>query len=469
MALLCLCALLPGFAPAPESLSECVEKLIEAHKLADARVGIAIYSVKEGAMLFEREGDDLSLPASNMKLFTTATALLKLSPDHEFKTTFGYRGAIGDGGTLEGDLVVVGGGDPNISGRFHDGDPTAVFKGWADDLKTGGVRVVTGDILLDDSIFDAVETHPAWKEYDLKEWWTAPVGGLSLNDNCVDITVTGAKNSGARPVIKISPETAHVRIVNKAETVAAKKKWGISFGRDKEGNIVVDGTIGPSKSTSFSAAVTRPTLFFGAVLKETLAKKGIEVRGKVVVAPRPEEMTTIDVHRSELIPTITIANRNSQNFYAESILKYLGAKFGKGGSFEEGAAVVRDVIGDIGIEGFKIEDGSGLSKNNRASPRQICALLRYMREYEHGEVFIDSLAVGGATEGTLRKRMKGKELAGRVRAKSGHLDGTTALSGYLTTIGGDTMIFSIVINDIDSSRWRGDAFQEDLLKVLVAR
>lgn len=460
----------PSFA-GENDLEKAIQSFVKSNKIDADAMGVVLYSVRDGAVLFNHNGDIPLTLASNSKLFTTATAFLKLGPDAQLTTVVGYDGEISEQGILEGNLVVVGGGDPNISGRFHDDDPTAIFRGWAEKVREAGINRIDGNILLDDTIFDAVYTHPSWEEYDLSEWWTAPVCGLSLNDNCVDIVVKGGAKAGEKPAISLQPPTGVVKIVNKAEVIGKKGVSAIGFKRSEDGTIAVSGKISAKASTSFSVAVADPLLYFGTVLKETLGREKIAVGGAVcrVRGYKREQMKEIDRFRSGLMETIAVANRNSQNFYAESLFKLLGHNFKGAGTFENGSAVVKETMAEIGIGEIEFEDGSGLSKKNKASPRQIVDLLKYVREHKAGKEFIATLAVSGANVGTLRNRMREKSLVGKVRAKTGYVSGAVALSGYLETDHGDVVIFSILMNGSKNSIGRAHQFQEDVLKLLVKR
>ena len=416
--------------------------------LKKSKVGILVVSKRTGKTIFSRNEDVPLRLASNTKLLTTAAALCLLGADYTFETVLG---------THDGDLHVFGAGDPNISGRFHDGDPVAVFKGWAKALKAAGVDNV-GDLVLHTGIFDGEQTPSGWKGYDRWEWWAAPFGPLSLNDNCVDVTVAPGK-------VSLSPKTEYVTVENRAKSRPGKPQK-VAFSRPKGKNVVtIRGEIG-GKSTH-SIAIHDPAPYFGAVLRETLRLAGVKVSGKAresdVRLRDAKDFKEIAIHVSDLPRTLTVCNSRSQNFYAEMLLRVLGWRARGRGTTANGLAVVAEFLSDdVGAKHVSQVDGSGLSRDNFASPSDLVKLLRHLRSHEHRAIFFDSLAVNGAKEGTLRRRMRAKDVAGKIHAKTGHIRGVSALSGYADSAGGDTFFFSILVNGAG-----GDALQNAICELLV--
>lgn len=441
-------------------LRDRLDALVQDLKLKDARVGVLVFSVRDGAAVYARnERDPLKL-ASNTKLLTTAAALCRLGPDFAFRTALGTAG---------NDLHVFGGGDPNISGRFHDDDPTAVFKAWAAKLKAAGVAGV-GDIVLHAGIFDEVQTHPEWKVHDPWWWWGAPFGALSLNDNCVDVTVEPA-GPGKPCKVSLSPDTAYVTIDNRTRS-AAKPQKPFGFTRARGTNeISLRGEVG-AKAT-YPVAIHDPVRWFGAVLKETLVRCGIEVSGKIAESPASREevggFKELAAHESGLLPTLGACNKPSQNFYAEMLLRTLGWKLKGKGTTANGLAAVREfLVQEVGMEEVSQADGSGLTRENSAAAADLVKLLLYMRRHKNGKEFAESLPANGAPKGTLRSRLTAPELKGRLRAKTGHIAGVSTLSGYAESAGGDTFVFSILVNSgANASTSPADRLQDQLCELLL--
>lgn len=442
-------------------LREEIDKLVAGSGLKDARIGIHLYDPATDAVLYARDDGELYTLASNTKVLTCAAALDRLGPDYKFTTSLHLLRR--DGGAT---LYVTGNGDPNLSGRFFDGDPTAVFKRWAEALRKLGIEKVDGVVLVNEG-FDDETLCPGWQKYDPWWWWMAPFGTFSLNDNCIDFNIeAGPVAQAAR--IAIVPDTKYVTIHNKTTTVkgAPKKPWG--FTRKTGTNeITFTGELAAgAKPPTNWVTIHDPYRFFGTVLLETLAAGGIATGGKVeIAAKREENLVLLATHETDLATTLQVCLTVSQNFYAEMILRALGRERKGIGSRANGLQVVREFLKEVGIAQYEQSDGSGLSRENRMSPRDMTKLFRHIRGHKHAKVFTDALAVNGGETGTLKKRMK--DFAGRVHAKTGHIKGVANLSGYLRTARDGTLIFSILVNDWNDGN--PDRFQDRLCEFLMRR
>lgn len=437
-------------APQDDVLRERLDAAVRASRIKDGALGILIHSAKEGRAVYGLRERDPFLLASNTKLLTTAAALAKLGPGFVFRTPVGTAGD---------DLHVLGAGDPNISGRFHDDDPAAVFKRWAAKLKAAGVSQVK-DVVLHTGAFDGPALNPGWKDYDPWWWWAAPFGPLSLNDNCVDLSVE--PTSEGEPLrVSIAPDTGYVKIVNNTKT-AKKPLKPFGFTRRAGTNtITLSGDLG-AKAT-YSVTIHDPTTYFGTVLLETLARAGVSCTGKLVESrePLPEGFKEIDAAEHPLPATLAACNQPSQNFYAEMLLRVVGAKAKGVGSLESGLEAVRDFLEkDVKTEGVAQADGSGLTRDNRAAPADLVKLLLHMKDQK---AFVDSLPVNGAEKGTLRRRLLAPDVRGRVRAKTGHIAGVSSLSGYVESKSGDLFTFSILVNGAGG----GDTLQDRICEILA--
>lgn len=442
--------------PAQEkTLRDALEAAVLASKIKEGRAAVLVYSVRDGQAVYALQERDPLLLASNTKLFTTAAALDRLGPGFVFRTPVGLAGD---------DLHVFGAGDPSISGRFHDDDPAAIFKRWASKLKAAGVTRVA-DLVLHTGLFEGPAMNPGWKDYDPWWWWAAPFGPLSLNDNCVDLTLEPAAE-GEPARVTLSPDTGYVKIVNATKSA---KKPSRPFGftrRAGTNSITLTGDVGAR--AVHSVAIHDPTLYFGTVLLETLAREGVSCTGRLRESKAPLEETPgfreIDAAEHGLPETLAACNQPSQNFYAEMLLRVLGAKAKGLGTLENGLAAVREFCGkELQVDTLVQADGSGLTRENRASAADLVKLLLHMRGHAQAKTFLDSLPVNGAPKGTLRRRLLAPDLRGRVRAKTGHVAGVSTLSGYVDAAGGDTFVFSILVNAPSG----GDALQDRLCEILA--
>lgn len=382
-------------------------------------------------------------PASNQKILTVFGALESLGADYEYETTL-WADRMPVDGELTGDLCVTGSGDPNISGRFDvpghgKRDPTAIFRQWASALKSKGVQRVRGDLLVDDFSFDHEFFNPTWKTDQFQYWYSAQVGALNLNDNCLDVRFQPGSLGGPGR-LKIAPNTAYVRIDNKTKTDWNKKSVLIDLRRVEDSNqIVVRGGVSlrlKRWSTAFYVTIDDPGLFFGTVLKEVFQEEGIVVDGRVL---RDRARLSVPSTRVELVRHLSPLERdlpvilsNSQNMHAEALLKALGAASGEVGSVASGAREIFERLYENGVpdEGLAVADGSGYSRGNFVSPNTLAQLLHRIVEKDYFEVFRRSLAVAGQS-GTLRKRFRGSKLSGELFAKTGTISGVSSLSGYI--------------------------------------
>lgn len=448
-------------APQEKTLPESIEALVRGAKLKDAKVGVLVHSAGAGRAVYALNEREPFLLASNTKLLTTTAALCKLGRDFKFRTSLGTVGA---------DLHVFASGDPNIGGRLHDGDPAAVFKQWGERLRAAGVSRVE-NVVLHTGIFDEARMQPGWRAYpDIWFWWCAPFGPLSLNDNCVDLKVEpGAEGEPCK--VTLAPDTKYVTVVNLTKS-AARPARPFGFTRAAGTNTVtLRGDVGGRGS--YGVTVHDPTMYFGTVLRETLVRAGVEVAGRLEESPRPREefpdFKELAFWESGLAPTIAVCNQPSQNYYAEMLLRTLGWKLKGRGTTENGLAAVREFLTkDVGLEQVSQADGSGLTRENLASPSDLVKLLLYMRKHPHAKEFYDSLPFNGMPKGTLRNRMTADDVRGRVHAKTGHIGGVASLSGYAESLSGDTYVFSILVNLPEAgSTVPADRLQDRIAELLV--
>ncbi|MGQ3683578.1 MAG: D-alanyl-D-alanine carboxypeptidase/D-alanyl-D-alanine endopeptidase [Candidatus Loosdrechtia sp.] len=459
----------------PNKLYDRIESVLAHPSLKNASYGIHVVSMKDNISLFDYRSDDLFRVASNMKLLTTAAALEYLGPDFEYRTSIETNGKITDSGKLKGDVIIRGSGDPNISGRFYNGNLTAVPESWAMAMKSRGIDKITGDIVADDSVFDRVYIKPGWPKNQLSEWYCAPVSGLSFNDNCVDITLLPGRNPGRRVSFLLEPDTSYVTITNTCVYTSHKKEHAYSIYREQGTNrIFIRGKFWINASPGKKwVSVHEPPLYLATVFKEVLKKNGITVQGKARLIHANDSTGSSSGEKithttSTMGQSILVTNKRSQNFYAEQILKTLGSQIRGSGDAASGIEVIHIFMNrKLGVpqDAYQIEDGSGLSRGNRLSPGMITSLLAYMMKHPHGEVFFDSLPVSGV-DGGLRRRMVSAPYKNNVYAKTGYIAGTSALSGYINTTGKGLLAFSILINDFHNlSAVR--KIQDDICQALI--
>jgi serine-type D-Ala-D-Ala carboxypeptidase/endopeptidase (penicillin-binding protein 4) len=420
---------------------------------AHAHWGVLIRSLETGETVVARNAERLFLPASNLKLLTGAAALTVLGPEFRYRTVIAAGGPINDG-VLRGDLVVRGGGDPSISRRFHD-DPRSVFRAWADSLRAHGVRRVAGAVVGMDEYLEPVPYGRGWAWDDLHHSYAAPVSSLQLDDSSIRLEAYPSREIGEPAIVSIDPPSAHIRLVNRVRTVQEGVSR-IGFGYTPEGALLLTGRL-PRDSLGASAtiAVREPARFFMTVLRETLREAGIQVDGPALLLGEREHDEFVAARASPLFehasaPLYAIVAelmKQSQNQLAEMVLRSLGRELRGIGSDAAGIAIVDSLVAAWGLPqgALLMADGSGLSRYNHASPELFVALLTQMTANPSWEHWYDALAIAGV-DGTLRNRMAGTPAQGNVRAKTGTLTNTRALSGYVTAADGERIVFSMIVN-----------------------
>ncbi len=432
-----------------------LDGIFEDPNFANAEWGVIVQSVETGEYLYRKNDTKLFLPASNLKLFTSAAALYYLGPNYRYATSLMTNGTV-QNGVLRGDLVMRGAGDPTFSKAFST-EPLAVFERWADTLDARGVKKIEGNVIGDDSYFDAQAYAPGWELDDASYYYAPQISALSVNANCVNVTVQPGANLGDKALVDVFPNTTYVTISNETITTRSDSIFTIDVHRDPGTNVIhIIGNIPLNYSAyTLDAAVDNPALFAATVFRETLARHGIETDGASLVSAELKEkifypnLKTVDVFFSPpLSDIIKQMNTNSLNFCAEQILKTLAKERTGTGSFEQGVLTVKKFLGEIGIppEHLSIVDGSGLSRLDLVAPQYMATLLRYMRRSDNWKYFYASLPVAGKS-GTLESRLKGTRAEDNVRAKTGYLNFVRSLSGYVDNADGEMLIFCIFVNN----------------------
>jgi len=440
-------------------------------------VGVCVLQLAPRAeVVFQRRADELFKPASNQKVLTTAAAACLLPPDFTYRTVLGMRGD---------DLVVVGAGDPSIGDPRYArqaGEPvTAVFHSWAQKLKSAGLEEIPGNLLIDDSIFDDRFQPPGWSaQHGDTRWYTAGVGGLNFNDNCVDVIIR--PSTPGRPAeVQLVPPTTWVQLVNQSVTAARGEPVVARTGSGPI-RIVVSGQVSKANDPQdpLSIAVPDPGAFFASAMRTSLAAQGVRIRGEIrrqrvrgADGSLPADLRIIATHERRLADLFWRANKCSLNLFAEAMLKTLGACDRSGqvrgqGSFENGRAAIGAFLASLGVsaERYVIADGSGLSHENRITPAALAAVLAHMDAHPRAREYRESLAQPGEAVGTLRRRMT--DLKGRVFAKTGYVAGVSALSGYVLGPQGRRYAFVVLCNDTGRSGGANPrAVQDEVCRILA--
>jgi serine-type D-Ala-D-Ala carboxypeptidase/endopeptidase (penicillin-binding protein 4) len=439
-------ALLPTLAaePVPKELDAALRAIVDGSPLAGARAGILVADVATGKVVYAKDADVLLNPASNVKLFTSAAALARLGPEYRFSTEFLVEPGPAPG-LAPRTLYVRGKGDPSIV--------TERLWGITGDLQHLGLDRI-GDLVVDDSWFDAQRVGPGYDQEGGDKAYLAPTGALSLNFNTVAVHVGPGERKGAKGRVALEPACDHLEVENRTTTVAANGRRRVTVTSSWAGGrqrIVVEGRLPlGSRPHAMWRRIDEPALYFGSALKRLLELRGVKV-GKVRAGATPEGARLVYVSESEALAEIVRKlNKTSNNFTAEQLVKALGAEAkGAPGSWPKGIAAIEDFLADAGIPrgAYVMKNGSGLNDTNRFSARQVVTLLRHVYgRFPLAAEYLASLPVAGR-DGTIRWRMEGTEAQGRLRAKTGTLENVTSLSGYVETAAHQTLAFSVLVND----------------------
>jgi|HubBroStandDraft_1064217.scaffolds.fasta_scaffold01200_14 D-alanyl-D-alanine carboxypeptidase/D-alanyl-D-alanine-endopeptidase (penicillin-binding protein 4) len=436
--------------------------------------GVRIVDLQQNRVVFERNSNRLFLPASNAKLFTTALALVRLGPDYRFQTRVLADRTPGADGCVES-LRLVGGGDPNLSGRAipykrdaPSGDPLAAIEDLASQVAARGVRCVSADIVGDDTTYVWQPYADGWSIDDPVWDYGAPVGALSINDNTLSVTVLPGSQETDPARIVLTPPVEYYEIDNRVRTSAAQSRV--------ERKITIDRLPGARQLRIWGAlplkdpgdpevlGIDDPALYAACALRDALARRGIAIRGEARAVhlypnqvtdlkngPAPEPEAGVELARRDsapLLEDLRITDKVSQNLHAEMALLAVAKARRHIGSHEAGIAERQAFLDEIGVDraSYNLVDGSGLSRLDLVTPAAVVRLLAYMYHAAARDAWVSLLPVAGE-DGTLHARFVGTAIAGRIFAKTGTLSHVGALSGYARRKNGDMLAFSILVNN----------------------
>ena len=491
-------------APPAETIAALQSRIathIAQPRFAPAAWGIKIVSLDSGKTIFEHNAGKYFNPASNAKLYTTALALARLGADYRIRTSL-YGTARPDvNGTLKGDLIVYGRGDPLMTASAGGGDYFKSLAPLAQQLASAGVRRIEGDLVGDESYFATPPLGAGWEWDDLQEYYGAETSALTLNDNSLDLFAKPAERAGQPCRLSTGPATTLVTLINRTQTVPKGAEGRITVYRPVGENVIyVSGRLPIGhKGYRGSVSVHNPAALFVTAFKEALAQHGIAVTGRTRTMDwKYREVTPVDwtklvelgfVESPPLKEIVRETLKPSQNLYAQLLLLQVGAQQGPGAgnrgedsppaangssnstpktangtaqnpdprpsapdpqptTEQKGIEALTAFLTEAGVkkDDVLLEEGSGLSRKDVITPNATVALLGFMNRHATAEAYRNGLPIAGV-DGTLQNRMKGTPAAGNARAKTGTLRYVYTLSGYVTTAAGERLAFSIMLNN----------------------
>ncbi len=500
-----------GRARGTAAVGEKIAALVAEPAVSRAHWGVSVRMMDgtaDGAWVYGLNEGQFFQPASNAKLFTTAAAMALLGPERTFETRVLGPAAGGCPGVINGNLLLVGGGDAFLSGRevpyvatsgrpvqgSAKAEPLRFLEGMADDLVRGGLRSVSGDVVGDDGLFVHDPYPPDWAIDDMVWGYGSPVSALSVADNEMELRIAPGKKEGVTAEVELRQAVPFYTLDNEVLTVAAKGAGEVHVEREAGSRVLrVYGVIARGAAVDVEqVAIADPAEYAAMLLKKMLEERGVTVRGKALalhrmpkyvpemaasprapdgeaaIEPREEpgpgdtgepcctrcaaescERMVLASHRSPRVAEdVVVTNKTSENLHAEILLRQMGAAGGRDGSTAEGTRVVRQFLVGAGIDkdDFVFYDGSGLSGHDLVTPRATVRLLTWASGQPWFSGWRASLPVGGV-DGTLQARFAKGPLKGKVFAKTGTLGEARALSGYMECASGRTVAFSVMVTN----------------------
>lgn len=431
------------------ALTSDLGSILRAHTRG-GRWGVMVASVTRGDILFAENADVLLKPASILKMMTTGLVLERYGPQHTFKTeVLKDRGV--NGGVLEGNLYLRGGGDPTLSLRFWQGE--SPMDALATQIAAAGIRHVKGSVIADESAFEAERIPQGWKTTYLGSAYAAPVSALSLNENIVWIV---ARPEGGSAVVELDPPSTALPVTSTVRLVGGSG-GRISARRTADG-ISVSGTIGSrSAPRRYSLVVQEPPTYAAGALEASLRKAGVQVDGGVRagVTPRGAEAVA-EVRSLPMANMVSYMNRESINHFAELMFRNSARENGETVSARDAEAALREFIEKKAggrADHIRVRDGSGLSEADSLTARSMVQLLMYAHRAPWGPVFHASMPVAGESE-LMRRRMRSSPAQGNLHAKTGTTNSVAALAGYVTAMNGEILAFTFIYNGNDRANAR---------------
>lgn len=457
-------------------LSPEINNLITNSRAASSFWAVQVRN-ETGELLENLNGDKLMRPASNLKLITSGALLDRVGPDYRFETVLYGRGAQRDS-TWAGDLIVMGSGDPSISGIFSNGNTFFLFEKWVDLFREKGISHIEGNLIGFDGLFDDVPYPQGWEWDDLSYYYAPEISALSFNSNVIDLEVIADGPVGATPRVQWSPfNTNYVDIVNEQTISASGTRFNESYRRVLGTNtLILRSTLPQGYIETEPLTVTAPSFYFMDTLKQFMSQHGIEVGGHVFIDSdyyrwSDRGLTVLDIHRSvPLHRMVERLNRESDNFFTEMLLKKLGnIEFSVQGTTELGLQAMKEYMHEMGFDttSVSLRDGSGMAPATLLNVEELNRFLLKVQEKEYFPYLFQSLAVGGVN-GTLSHRFRGSAVRENFYGKTGFVSGVRALSGYLDTGSGSRLAVTLITNNYAVQTSHIDFIHQRILEYLYS-
>jgi D-alanyl-D-alanine carboxypeptidase/D-alanyl-D-alanine-endopeptidase (penicillin-binding protein 4) len=407
-------------------------------------LGMVVVDLSSGETLYSRNADNLFIPASNMKLFSEAAALMVLGPDYHFKNQLSINSGKVQQGVLQGDIYLQLSGDPSFS-RDDLNKLLSSLKDW-------NISTIQGNVYIDSNFANVDPYPPGWLRADLSYSYGAPNAPVVIDANRLTVTVNPGAKAGDPAVVEVDDGGGAITLDNLATTNATTKECGVGFSLDKNNHLTARGCVGVGQwAVQQRMAIKNPLLYAQNMIKSDLTNANIGLTGQVLLGKTPAGALLISTQYSKALSELMADTlKPSDNLYADSLYLHAATKInGSPVNWKEAEPIVKDFLqAQTGIN-FKnaiFTDGSGLSRYSLVTPAQTISLLQFLyQRFPLSYEYISALPVSGR-DGTLQKRFRIPAQQGFVRAKTGTMTGINSLSGYLYTVNGHTLAFAMYIN-----------------------
>lgn len=407
-------------------------------------LGMVVFDLTSDQLLYSRNAGNLFIPASNMKLFSEAAALMILGPDYHFKNQLSISSGTVQQGVLRGNIYVQLSGDPSFSRK----DLNTLLTS----LKDWHINAIQGNIFIDSSLADVDTYPPGWLSSDLSYSYGAPTAPLMIDANRLTVTVNPGTNAGDPAVVEVDDGSGAILLNNQATTKADAKGCGVGFSLDSENHLTARGCVGVGQwAVQQRMAIKNPLAYAQGLIKNDLAKANIQLNGQVILGKTPPGAILVATQHSKALSELMADTlKPSDNLYADSLYLHAASKLnGSPVNWRGAEPLIKTFLqAQTGID-FKnavFTDGSGLSRYSLVTPEQTISLLKFLyQRFPLSHEYISALPVSGR-DGTLQKRFRVPTQQGFVRAKTGTMTGINSLSGYLYTSNGHTLAFTMYVN-----------------------
>ena len=418
--------------------ADSISRIIQKQKQSKTTFAILAVDADSGKTLYQKNATKPMIPASNMKVITTAASLHYLGPNYVFQTKIGL---LGDS------LVIIGAGDPLLGEpKLAPQDSRSLDRIFSEIvllLKDAGKTSIE-DVVIDVSFFDNNRVHPSWPPSQLNQWYACEVSGLNFYNNCVHVH---AERKNNRAALKMEPENSYIHLVNQLKLISKGSSAAGAYRNSVPNKLLIKGKL--NQQAGFDVAIEEPQGLFASVLADQLTKSGISIRGKIVqkYVKYDNSIRVLRVLETPIHQVWARSNKNSLGLAAECLVKTISATNTEGhinGEWPHGLALIARYLDSLGIdsEQFVLDDGSGLSRKNRLSPNALVAVLKDIYASDNRDLFFNSLAVGGV-DGTIYKYFRKAPYKGNILGKTGYISGIRSFSGICKTSRGD-ILFSIL-------------------------